>query len=243
MLVTRENTPVYVGIHDSNASLLPYVLSERKPFSVVSTGTWVIAMSLGGKAAQLDPDLDTLMNVSALGEPAPSARFMGGREHDLATGGQDVTPTVDDLEYVFSSQIMLMPAVVQNAGPFKNCQADWKGETPAKGLPTRNAAVSLYLALVTAECLGNIGHEGKIIVEGPFARNEFYLQMLEVATGSPVHCALGTTGTSAGAALIAVDQDNAARMQSRRVQIDENRRLPLQNYANQWKKLAAMHRG
>ena len=40
-------TPVYCGIHDSNASLLPHLITRKKPFSVVSTGTWVIAMALG----------------------------------------------------------------------------------------------------------------------------------------------------------------------------------------------------
>ena len=72
------DTPVLCGIHDSNASLLPYVLGRTPPFSVISTGTWVIAMSIGGKPVRLDPDLDTLINVTALGQPAASARFMGG---------------------------------------------------------------------------------------------------------------------------------------------------------------------
>ena len=42
----RKDTPVVCGIHDSNESLLSYVLTQSRPFSVVSTGTWVIAMSI-----------------------------------------------------------------------------------------------------------------------------------------------------------------------------------------------------
>ncbi len=228
-----ENTPVYCGIHDSNASLLPYVLSEQKPFSVVSTGTWVIAMSLGGKDIRLDPNLDTLMNVTALGDPAPSARFMGGREHDLATGGTYPAPTALDVEDVIANQIMLMPAVVENTGPFKNRRSHWIGEEPGVGTSKRGAAVSLYLALVTAECLGNIGHSGQIIVEGPFAGNRTYLHMLGVATGSAIHRASGTTGTSAGASLLAIKKDAANLTSSTRVDV-ENASL-LRSYADYWR--------
>src|SRR5262245_55669002 len=42
-------TPVYCGIHDSNASLLPHLRGRQAPFAVVSTGTWVISMAIGGR--------------------------------------------------------------------------------------------------------------------------------------------------------------------------------------------------
>ncbi len=42
-------TPVHVGIHDSNASLLPHLLARDAPFSVLSTGTWVIALAIGAQ--------------------------------------------------------------------------------------------------------------------------------------------------------------------------------------------------
>jgi sugar (pentulose or hexulose) kinase len=72
------DTPVTCGIHDSNASLLPHLLGRAAPFSVVSSGTWIIAMAIGGASVVLDPERDTLVNVNARGEPVPSARFMGG---------------------------------------------------------------------------------------------------------------------------------------------------------------------
>jgi len=76
-------TPVICGIHDSNASLYPHILAQEPPFSVVSTGTWVIVMSMGASPKALDPGRDTLINVNALGQPVPSARFMGGREFEI----------------------------------------------------------------------------------------------------------------------------------------------------------------
>ncbi|MEM6712281.1 MAG: FGGY family carbohydrate kinase [Pseudomonadota bacterium] len=73
-------TPVLTGIHDSNASLLPYL--DRAPCGVLSTGTWIIAMALSDSLPPLDPDKDMLLNVAADGRPVPTARFMGGRERD-----------------------------------------------------------------------------------------------------------------------------------------------------------------
>lgn len=195
-------TPVYCGIHDSNASLLPYILGEDTPFSVVSTGTWVVAMSVGGDAVELDPNRDTLINVNALGDPVPSARFMGGREHDIASGGSYREPSEAELADVLRDQIMLLPSVVPDTGPFQGRKATWIGNEPEMGSARRGVAVSFYLALVTAECLKSIGHKGKIIVEGPFAANNMYLQMLAEASKVDVYPSLGATGTSEGAAML-----------------------------------------
>jgi sugar (pentulose or hexulose) kinase len=71
--------PVAVGIHDSNASLLPHLLAEPAPFTVISTGTWVVMVAVAGGAAALDEAGGDVVNVDAFGRPAPSARFMGGR--------------------------------------------------------------------------------------------------------------------------------------------------------------------
>jgi len=231
-------TPVYCGIHDSNASLLPYVLGKRPPFSVISTGTWVIAMSIGGRSVQLDPSLDTLINVTALGDPALSARFMGGREHDISTGGPYPDPSPDDLDHVLSRKIMLMPAVVPETGPFKGHVSAWIGDEPAIGTGVRGAAVALYLALVTSECLENIGHEGDVVVEGPFASNQLYLEMLAVASGSVVSCATGTTGTSAGAALLVEGPANAPQMHESLEPGNIQRAAALREYAAAWRQMA-----
>ncbi|MFK7744268.1 MAG: FGGY-family carbohydrate kinase [Roseobacter sp.] len=230
-----ENTKVHCGIHDSNASLLPYVLSGTSPFSVISTGTWVIAMSIDGRPVPLNPDLDTLMNVTALGHPAPSARFMGGREHDLLTGGSYPEPTLEDVEHILSNQIMLLPSFASETGPFKGHNGGWVGAEPDVGTRARGAAVALYLALVTAECLSNIGHDGKIIVEGPFASNRLYLEMLAITSGSAVHSATGTTGTSAGAAMLAAGTALSPPVHDDPTRIYAEKTALLQDYASRWK--------
>ena len=198
-----RNTPVHCGIHDSNASLLPHIMSRKPPFSVVSTGTWVVAMTVGGKPVMLDPALDTLVNVNAYGEAVPSARFMGGREHDMALGGASVDADDKQVLDVLTKRLMLLPALVPETGPFAGMRARWVGEEPVSGSGQRSAAVGFYLALVTARCLELIGHDGPVIVEGPFASNKPFLWMLGAASSSPVIAMNSATGTSQGAALLA----------------------------------------
>lgn len=195
-------TPVVCGIHDSNASLLPHLIARKPPFAVVSTGTWVIAMAVGGRDVTLDPARDTLINVNAFGDPVPSARFMGGREFDTVMAGADPAWKDEDLEAVLHKGTMLLPSVQPGSGPFPDQSCRWSGEEPSDGV--RFVAVSFYLALMTATCLELAGAEGATLVEGPFASNEPYLSMLMAATGRPVvrQEAQGT-GTSTGAALLA----------------------------------------
>ncbi|MBE7184492.1 MAG: FGGY-family carbohydrate kinase [Methylobacterium mesophilicum] len=199
----KADTPVFCGIHDSNASLLPHLLANHAPFSVVSTGTWVITMAVGGQAPSLDPARDTLVNVSALGEPVPSARFMGGREYEKLVGSETIAWDEADAAAVLDRQAMLLPSVQRGSGPFPHRESTWvngQGLSPAE----RHVAVSFYLALMTSTCLDLIGAEGETILEGSFTQNPLFARMLASATGRPVRVAAqGGTGTSIGAALLA----------------------------------------
>jgi len=192
-------TPVHVGIHDSNASLLPHLLSRPAPFSVLSTGTWVIALAVGAKPLLLDPARDTLINVNALGQPTPSARFMGGRENAvLGEGLVDATP--EAIDAVFAEGVMYLPAAQQGSGPFPQSVGRWTADATRA---ERRAAVSFYLALMAATCLDLIGAQGPTIIEGPFAANAEFARMLRAATGREVITEAAGTGTSIGAALLA----------------------------------------
>jgi sugar (pentulose or hexulose) kinase len=227
-------TPVLCGIHDSNASLLSHLMRRDPPFSVISTGTWVIAMTVGGKTVTLDPARDTLVNVNAFGDAVPSARFMGGREHDLLVAGSSVYPDDAEINEVLTHRTMLLPAVLPETGPFAGITSRWIGDEPPQGSGQRNAAVSFYLALVTAHCLKLIGHEGPVIVEGPFARNTTYLTMLGAASESPVIPTDSATGTSAGAAMLVATTDDLERPLSPQTVSIEKADSLFANYASEW---------
>ncbi|AGB74375.1 MULTISPECIES: FGGY-family carbohydrate kinase [Rhizobium] len=197
--------PVYCGIHDSNASLLPHLVENEAPFAVVSTGTWVISFGVGGDLDHLDAKRDALANVDAYGRAVPSARFMGGREFEILAA--EIGPASSDaveaaIEAVIEKGLMLLPNAVEGSGPFPGRRRRWIADHAASNAE-RLAAVSLYLALMTEACLGLIGAKGQIFVEGPFALNRAYLIALSALTSTDVIALAGSTGTSQGAALLA----------------------------------------
>jgi sugar (pentulose or hexulose) kinase len=228
----KPQTPVACGIHDSNASLVPHLLAHEKPFSVISTGTWVISMAIGGKPAGLDEHRDTLMNIDAFAEAVPSARFMGGREFQMVMGEDRPAISGQYVTSVLEQGIFLLPSVVQGSGPFAQQTSRWIGTpTPAE----REVAASFYLGLMTATCLDLINADGDIIVEGPFASNNNFLDMLSVATGrSTATSQNATTGTTMGASLL-LAPDRMIKTPAAKRQLSNVDQL--RAYAGRWRDL------
>ncbi|MEP4198791.1 MAG: FGGY-family carbohydrate kinase [Aliishimia sp.] len=232
------DTPVCVGIHDSNASLYPHLLSQTGPFSVVSTGTWVVVMTIGGSEVTMDASGDMLVIVNAFGQAVPSPRFMGGREHALLQQGQAVDASEPDVADVLSAQLMVLPAVDPRTGPFAGQEMRWNKDEPALGTGTRSAAVSFYLAMMTDTCLRLAGATGPTIIEGPFANNCEFTTLLAVATGRPVLTSAAATGTSIGAALLF--QNKASSIKPTELELPDDV-SDYQNYAALWHSIARQY--
>ena len=229
--------PVHCGIHDSNASLLSHLGQHDAPFAVVSTGTWVVLFAVGGDLDHLDPQRDTLANVDAFGRAVPSARFMGGREFELLTKGQGAaTPAA--IERVVEEGILFTPSVVPGCGPFPDAEHRVVNAPSGLNPDETYVAASLYAALMTKACLDLTRAAGPIVVEGPFARNALYVEALSKATERSVMPVASSTGTSVGAALLALGPSERSMPQAgpRRGPT----RLPkaFREYAAQWNRLA-----
>jgi sugar (pentulose or hexulose) kinase len=98
---------------------------------------------------------------------------------------------------------MLLPSIQAGTGPFPRHRSRWIGSPDRLTPPERRAAVSAYLAMMTATCLSLIGAQGPTVLEGPFAGNAIFRKVLGAATGRRViYMEEGTTGTSLGAALL-----------------------------------------
>ncbi len=230
----RPDVPVHCGIHDSNASLLPYVLTRAAPYAVVSTGTWVVVMAMGGREVVLDEARDTLVNVNALGDPVPSARFMGGRAFSVL-GGRSGDLPASAISEVFSRGSMLLPSLPEESGPFPGRKAAWTVPREDLREDAAQAVIAFHLALMTATCLDLIGADGPVIVEGPFAANRAFLMMLKVATGRPVLAGGSATGTSVGAACLAAGRAPEPAL----VSVEEALPEDAADYAARWRKLVA----
>lgn len=87
--------PVTVGIHDSNASLLPHLLKRRgQEFVLNSTGTWCVAMHAvpteEGQRREISFHQDEIgksvfFNISAFGDPVKTTILVGGLEYETYT--------------------------------------------------------------------------------------------------------------------------------------------------------------
>ncbi len=206
-----KSCEVLVGIHDSNASYFAYRAAREDRFSVVASGTWVVAMSRGGSLDLLREERDTLANVDAFGAPVATARFMGGREYEAIAGaeGMRARPGTGDLERVIRSSVLALPAFADQGGPFRSVRGSLVGPPPADAI-SRAALASLYCALMTDLCLEFIDARGDIIIDGPLARNAaFTAALAALRSGQRVLSCADDTGTLRGAAMLAAKPSGA----------------------------------
>ena len=125
---------VTAGIHDSNASLLPYIAhGSDKDFILNSTGTWCVCMhpdiSENAKSFYNSDDIGktVFFNRSALDSPVKTAIFVGGMEVDTyirlyqKINKTDAFP-VSDMQTVqkilSEKRIFLVPGVLPGSGVF-----------------------------------------------------------------------------------------------------------------------------
>lgn len=231
------STPVYTGIHDSNASLVPHLITHDAPFSVLSTGTWFIAMAIGGKPVTLDEDRDTLLNINAFGSAVRSARFMGGRERELLGVTQPASESTIDTLLQHQTPPHLLPSVVPDTGPYAKATKVWINPTDNKFL--NDGAITLYLALMASECLQLIGAEGPTYIEGPLAHDQYFAQMLAASSKRPVWLSDSKTGTSVGAAMLVSPPETLPTYT--RVELEETRLQMMQSYATSWRQYLRIH--
>jgi sugar (pentulose or hexulose) kinase len=83
--VEGKTIPCGIGIHDSSASLAPYLLNAKDKFVLLSTGTWCIAMNPFNyeplTMEQLNADCLSYMSVNR--KPVKSSRLFMGHIHDV----------------------------------------------------------------------------------------------------------------------------------------------------------------
>lgn len=237
-----EDCVVCNGIHDSNASLVPHLLSAREPFTVVSSGTWTVICRVGGEPVSLTEADDMLLNVNAYGAAVPTIRFMGGREWETLRGTSD--SDLSDLEALMQLGVFALPSFSDQGGPFRTHHGRLTGPVHQLTAAQKTALASLYCALMTDYCLDRLEHrEGDIIVEGAFARNDTYLNVLaslrQQKGEQSVRCSADVTGTAQGVALLWLgEKSGAGALKKESVLVSPLPEIAdrlLDRYARQWR--------
>lgn len=185
-----QTVRVLAGLHDSNAALLAargFSEIARNEATVLSTGTWFIAMRLPAQpvdTGSLPESRDCLVNVDAYGKPVPSARFMGGREIEtlieIDTRRVDIKPDQPALlaavDQLLADPVLILPTLAPGFGPYPDLTCRWVNRP--EDWYARRAAACLYAALVADCSLDLIGAEQRLLVEGRFAEAEVFVRAL-----------------------------------------------------------------
>ncbi len=217
--------PVAVGIHDSNAALLPYLVKHAtRDFVLNSTGTWCVAMHRVAHIAYRPEELGqkVIFNRDAFGRAQKVSFLMGGQDYGLyhgLIGGAD--PAFDGAR-VDAALLATRDAVLPGAFPsqFPRCRGGLLADDQVITLDAlkagtapvwfRDAArahdlLNISLALQTEVALRrtDITDRTAIFVEGGFRNNPVFLAVLAALfPNNDVVLTNLAQATSAGAALL-----------------------------------------
>ena len=198
---------VTMGIHDSNASLLPFLVKGHRDFVLNSTGTWCVAMSPAARVAFKPRELGKLVfyNLDAFFNPVKTSIFMGGLEYETwltvlrnKNAGAE-RPAYDRAAYqklMAENRFFILPSVTPGTGIFPNARpravedgAEFTLEEIQSGkrvpaffrdFAVAHAALVISLVIQTRAAFDMVGFagEGTIFTEGGFRRNEAYNRLL-----------------------------------------------------------------
>ncbi|MDQ5930304.1 MAG: Carbohydrate kinase, partial [Bacteroidota bacterium] len=82
-----DGISVGIGLHDSSAALIPYILNFTEPFVLLSTGTWSISLNPFNDKPLTSEELhnDCLCFLQYKNVPVKAARLFAGNTHEIET--------------------------------------------------------------------------------------------------------------------------------------------------------------
>jgi sugar (pentulose or hexulose) kinase len=201
----RGDGLVLAGVHDSNANYLRYLAAGLDQFTLLSTGTWIIGFDTAADIAKLDHAKDTVTNTDVFGRTVACCRFYGGQEFEIVSQGADgFLADVDHVQSLVANGVFALAAFTDSGGPLPGSAGQGAIVGPFTETPTNRASLAaLYCALMTSQSLDAIQSKHQIIVDGPFAQNLVYMQLLAALRPDQSVFASGLRdGTTAGAACL-----------------------------------------
>jgi sugar (pentulose or hexulose) kinase len=193
-----QSFKVGIGIHDSSAALIPYLTREKKPFLLLSTGTWSICLNPFNTEPLTADEFaqDCLFYMRPDGESVKASRLFLGKIHDEA---------VEKLTAKFHQKPEATRSIHLDNEIFDKILRGVLTDENAQTL-TENYHILMYNLIKTQVekiklAAGTVVFE-KIIIDGGFAKNELYLTMLKRALPNiKIEPSDMPQGTALGAAL------------------------------------------
>ncbi|CAH1001866.1 Rhamnulokinase [Neolewinella maritima] len=203
-----------VGIHDSSAALLPYIRSEKKPFLLLSTGTWSVSLNpfSSGRLSVRSDDAgttDDCINYMRIdGKPVKAVRLFLGHEYKQQVEALSAHFGVPaDHHTLVKFDYDTYADIVANYTPWFRLESLERADNPTETtIPTDNFDYAYHHLLIelvelqAASMRAAIGRTGiqKLFIDGGFSDNEVFLQLISHHFRD---LQLRTTDSSLGSAL------------------------------------------
>jgi sugar (pentulose or hexulose) kinase len=212
----KKPLEVGIGIHDSSASLAPYIENSAEPFILLSTGTWCINMNpFNEEPLTMDQlNKDCLCYLGVHQKPVKSSRLFMGHIHEvnLQRLCEYYSKDADYFKTVSADEVLMQSKLDSEKIFFRNgIPKDYVDNSVDLG--TFGSFETAYLQLIAdlaRECADAVklvipanDITKCIYVSGGFARNEVFVRML--ATLFPkkkVYTSEVDNSTALGAALM-----------------------------------------
>ncbi len=199
-----------VGVHDSSAALLPYIRSQKKPFLLVSTGTWSVSLNPFTKSTVVTeaPELQCINYMRIDGKPVKAARLFLGQEYKMQTQAlaqhfgvdKDYHKTVG-FDYEVYRQIVDDFAPHFHFGELTGVVSASETQIPEGAYAYAYHQLMVELVRLQAESIRTAMGETlarKLFIDGGFSDNNVYVQLL---THHFRELSVRTTDSSLGSAL------------------------------------------
>ena len=209
-----RNYSVGVGLHDSSAALIPYIVSFHEPFILISTGTWCISLNPFNQTPLTDEELenDCLCYMTYEGKPVKASRLFAGYEHEqqvkrIADHFNQNTIRYRSLGY----DPDIIKQLFKNRSPLKG-PVDLKASAfPQRDLSSLKTDKEAYHQLIldiveqqhySTQLVINGTDTKRIFVDGGFSKNAIYMNLLALFfPGMEIFAASMAQATAVGTAL------------------------------------------
>lgn len=204
-------TRVISGIHDSSANFYRYQAAGLSDFTVISTGTWIVALT--DRAADFRTERPGWScNADVHGRPVPGMLAMGGREFSAVADGATGPAGLATLARLVESGTMAIPFFGQDDGLVRGRAGRGRVAGPMAGdRAARVTLAVLYVALLTAEILDALPPAATVVLDGSYVRDPLYGALVQhLHPAARVLVNPDSHGISAGAALLASHETRSA---------------------------------
>ena len=220
--ISDKKIKIGVGIHDSSAALIPYLRADKKPFLLISTGTWNIALNSFNHEALSEEDLnnDCLNYLGIGGKPVKATRLFLGNEFDLQIKklNEYFKAKKNAYKQVLFNENIYSKLIKNNQRHFAFESIQLEREQPKKNTlhhftDFEMAYHQLMFELVEMQIAAAKRAIGptkinKLYIDGGFADNDLFVQMLtHHFTGIKIRTTQSPLGSALGAAMVISDSE------------------------------------